>query len=267
MNEKSNVFPNKTKQALKRGEIVVGTMSSVLGWAEVPRICAVAGMDFVMADTEHSPYDIPKLREIISHARLCGVTSLVRVPDCEYHLMARVLDVGAQGLMIPRVETMEQVNRIVASTKYPPVGRRGCGGIDLQHDLEPIAIKDWLTLANEETMNIIQIESQEALDIINDLVSVEGVDVALIGPADLSISLGIPGEFKNPRFIDAVSRVVEAAEKAGIASGIHLPDPELVDFWAERGMRFLMCNTDMSLLIAGIKDLGATLNEIRARHA
>jgi len=249
-------FTNHTRKALKRGEKVVGTMSSHLAFPEAMQMCAMAGLDFVIIDSEHSPYDIFTVRQLISAARLSGITPFVRVPDAQYHLIARSLDAGAMGVMVPRVETKETVEEVVASVKYPPMGRRGCGSIDIQNDFFPVTVAEHVGRANDESLVIIQIESTRAVAHVDELLSVPGVDVALIGPADLSISMGIPGEWRSEPFIKEVTKILDACKKAGVASGIHLPDFETVEFWAQRGMPFLMCSSDVAQLAAGISQLG-----------
>lgn len=259
MRDQTELFGNDTKKALQRGERVVGTMSSVLGCPEALQFFALSGFDYVIIDSEHSPYDISTLRHMVSVARLSGITPFIRVPDAQYHLIARSLDTGALGVMVPRVETKKTVEEIVAAVKYPPVGRRGCGAVDLQNDFLPITVPEHIARANEETLIIIQIESRAALECIDELVSVPGVDVALIGPVDFSISLGIPGQFQHETFIRSVTRVIEACQKAEIAAGTHVPDFETVRFWAERGMRCLTCSADIGLLRSAIEQLGQKL--------
>lgn len=261
-----NILTNATKQALKRGETVVGSMSGVVGCPEALQFFALAGFDYVIIDSEHSPYDISDLRRLVAMARLSGITPFIRVPDAQYHLIARSLDTGALGVMVPRVETKQTVEEVVAAVKYPPVGRRGCGGIDVQNDFLPITIPEHIARANEETLIIIQIESRVALERVEELVSVPGVDVALVGPADLSVSLGIPGQFRDEAFIQGVTRVIEACQKAGVAAGTHVPDFETVEFWAKRGMRFLTCSTDLALLKEGIDQLGCRLVALRSER-
>jgi 2-dehydro-3-deoxyglucarate aldolase/4-hydroxy-2-oxoheptanedioate aldolase len=255
---------NRTKEALKRGERVVGSSSSEVACLESIQMFAAAGLDYVMIDTEHSAYDEMTLRRLVGTARMAGITPVVRVPDVQYHLIARVLDMGALGIMVPRVGTREDVEELVAAVKYPPWGKRGCGAVDLQNDFLPTSVAEHIARANEETLIIIQIELREAVERIEELVSVEGVDVAMMGPVDLTVSLGIPGEFQSPIFLQAVERVIEACEKAGVASGTHVRTYETVEFWANKGMRFLTCTNDMLLLIDGIEELGRRLVALRA---
>jgi 2-dehydro-3-deoxyglucarate aldolase/4-hydroxy-2-oxoheptanedioate aldolase len=267
MAEQRERFANVAKKALKRGERVVGSMSSVVGCPEVMQIFAVAGLDYVIIDCEHSPYDILTLRRLVGAARLAGIVPYVRVPDAQYHLIARVLDAGALGVMVPRVERKETVEEVVAAVKYPPLGRRGCGAIDLQNDFLPTSVTEHIARGNEETLVIIQMESREALEHIEEFAAIKGVDVILVGPNDFSISLGIPSQFQSETYIQGVMRTIKACEKAGIASGIHVRDIETLEFWANRGMRFLTCASDLAVLKKGIDDLGRRLKELKMAGA
>jgi 2-keto-3-deoxy-L-rhamnonate aldolase RhmA len=182
------------------------------------------------------------------------------VIDPEYHLIARTLDAGAQGLMIPRVETRESVEKIISASKYPPIGERGYGPRTVVTDFEQMSVRDLTAEQNEDTLIVLQIEKKRAIESIDDLVSVKGVDVALIGPSDLSISLEVPGENDNPAMIDAIQKVVTACEKHGIASGTHVRDMRNLLFWKSRGMRMLTYSTDANMLLGAASD---AVKEIR----
>ncbi|MGD0175888.1 MAG: aldolase/citrate lyase family protein [Candidatus Bathyarchaeia archaeon] len=238
---------NKVKQALAEGETVVGTMITETRTPEVARLLAASGFDFIFVDMEHSAYSLENLTEIVRTGKAVGLTCLARIADPQYHLVARTLDCGAQGLLIPRVETRETVEDVVRFAKYPPWGERGFGIRSVVGDYEKVSIRDRIEEQNEDTMVIPQIERVKAIENIEDLVSVKGVDVALIGPQDLSISLGIPGEHKHQKIIDAIGKVVEACKKYGVASGIHTPNMEDLLYWRDRGMTMLTYSTEAAL--------------------
>lgn len=238
---------NKVKQALAKGETVVGTMITETRTPEVARLLAASGFDFIFVDMEHSAYSLENLTEIVRTGKAVGLTCLARIADPQYHLVARTLDCGAQGLLIPRVETRETVEDVVRFAKYPPWGERGFGIRSVVGDYEKVSIRDRIEEQNEDTMVIPQIERVKAIENIEELVSVKGVDVALIGPQDLSISLGIPGEHKHQKIIDAIGKVVEACKKHGVASGIHTPNMEDLLYWRDRGMTMLTYSTEAAL--------------------
>jgi 2-keto-3-deoxy-L-rhamnonate aldolase RhmA len=249
---------NRVKQSLKRGEPVVGTMMSETGSPGFIWMLANAGFDFVFIDMEHGTYDLPTVADMIKVARLAEIVPLVRVPDLAYHLVAQALDAGAMGLMLPRVETREQVERFVSFMKYPPVGVRGASSSRGHTDYGGAAPQELVSHMNEHTLVILQIERQRAVDDIDDLLTAPGVDVALIGPFDLTISLG-ERSTGAPAVDEAIQKVVDAAKRHGIASGIHIGDPAVVLKWRRQGMTMLACGSDLSFFNAGAQQTLAAL--------
>ena len=244
---------NPVKQALKEGKAVYGTMMIEFRSSAAAQILAVSGFDYFFIDMEHGTFSYETMSDMIRAGRLAGIVPIVRVTDCQYHLMSRPLDAGAMGLMIPRVESREQVEQIIQWTKYPPWGIRGCGASTGHSDYEATKVAEFIKQANDEIIIIPQIESEKAIENIEEIVSVKGVDAAVFGPNDLSISLGVPGEVEHPKMIKAFERVIAACNKAGIASGLHVGSVDLVNKWKAKGMRFLCWSND----IAMIKDSSA----------
>jgi 2-dehydro-3-deoxyglucarate aldolase/4-hydroxy-2-oxoheptanedioate aldolase len=161
--------------------------------------------------------------------------------------------------MVPRTETREQVENILQAAKYPPRGSRGCGIRPIITDYELSTIAEQIDHLNKDTLVVIQIESALAVESIDELVAVQGVDVALIGPNDLSISLGVPGDYEHPSMVEAIQKVVDSCAKQGVASGIHIRDMSVLQFWMERGMTFIACSTDVELLIMAAMQVVTTL--------
>lgn len=251
---------NRVKNALEDGKTVVGTMIVETRTPEVPRMMAAAGFDFIFIDTEHASYSLDVVKDMVRAGKASGLTCLARVPDPEYHLIARTLDAGAQGVMVPRVETRETVKRIVRAAKYPPWGERGFGSRAIITDYEQLPVKERVARLNEDTIVVIQVERKRAIEDIDDLISVRGVDAVIIGPNDLSISLGVPGETNSEPMINAIQKVVDACEKIGIASGIHVRDMKTLMFWKRRGMRMLTYSTEASMLLSSATQ---AVNEIK----
>lgn len=239
---------NRVKRALKRGEVVFGTMLQEVRTPCVAQVLAQAGLDFVLMDLEHGAYTLETVADVAQTARLAGIVPLVRVTDHGYPYLARPLDVGAMGVMVPRIASRAQVEEVVAAIKYPPSGRRGCAVTGRQTEFGAVPVRDWIAWANEETLLIIQIEEKAALEDLDGILSVPGVDVALIGPNDLSIALGVVGQTDHPVLQAAMEQVVEVAARYGVASGIHLRDLALLRAWKEKGMRFLMYANEVVLL-------------------
>ncbi|MGQ9683554.1 MAG: HpcH/HpaI aldolase family protein [Anaerolineae bacterium] len=239
---------NKVKRVLKQGGTVFGTMVQEVRTPCVAQALAAAGLDFMLMDLEHGAFCLETVADMAQVARLSGITPLVRVSDHDYPYLARPLDAGAMGLMVPRIESRAQVEAVVRSIRYPPEGRRGCAVTARQTEFGTVGVKDWIAWANAETLLIIQIEEKAAIEDLEGILSVPGVDVALIGPNDLSISLGVPGEVGHPVMQAAMERVVEVAARYGVASGMHVRDLSLLRTWQARGMRFLMYANEMLLM-------------------
>jgi 2-keto-3-deoxy-L-rhamnonate aldolase RhmA len=242
--------PNSVKQALKRGEPVIGTMLSEVTSPGFIWMLANAGFDYVFIDMEHGAYSLPIVADMIKVARLANIVPLVRVPDLAYHCIAPALDHGAMGLMLPRVETREQAEQFVSFMKYPPVGVRGGTSARAHTDYGGAGPQELVSHMNEHTLVILQIERKRAIENIDDLLSTPGVDVALIGPFDLTISLG-EQNLNAPAVDEAIGRVVESGRRNGVASGIHSGDAKSVLGWHARGMTMLTCNSDLGFFGAG----------------
>jgi len=250
---------NWVRELMTGDKVAIGTMISDVRSPAVAQIMAAAGLDFVMFDMEHGAYDIATVADIIKVARLSGIVPLVRVPDCQYHLISRVLDAGAQGVMVPRIETLEQVKIATEAVRYPPQGKRGASVTKGHNEYQSAPLKEFIEHSNREVLLILQIERKEAVDNINEMLSVPGVDAALIGPADLSISLGVPGETNSTIVTEAIGKVVEACARHGVWSGAHLSSTEVLRYWMTQGMRLIMCSNDVHMLADGAKKIVGAL--------
>lgn len=251
---------NKVKEALKENKPVYGTMIQEIRNPSIMLILANIGFDFVFIDTEHGSYDLETVADLCMTARLAGIVPLVRVPDPEYHLIARPLDQGAMGVMVPRVETVAQVERIVESCTYPPVGVRGCSISRGHNDFQSAPMHEFTQQKNEDVLVILQIERKRAIDDLDAVLSVPGVDVAFMGPNDLAISLGASG-LDSPEVTEATQRVVEVAAAHGLASGTHVRNTDMIKTWRERGMRMLTCHSDIGLLSMAAKETLTAMRE------
>lgn len=248
---------NHVKAALKAGNAVTGPILHEARSVGLIKLMAAAGHDFVFIDMEHGMYGMETVADLCQMALACGICPLVRPPDLAYHLVARTLDAGAQGVIVPRVQNRQEAETAVGYVKYPPLGRRGAGG-DGRNAYERRGVRESIEGGNADTMVVLQIESAEGLENVEEIASAPGVDVLLIGPNDLSISLGIPGEYETDTFRDAISRIVAACEQAGIAIGTLTMSGEQTQPWYEMGFRFLLCNTDGNMMAeAAYRDVKA----------
>jgi 2-dehydro-3-deoxyglucarate aldolase/4-hydroxy-2-oxoheptanedioate aldolase len=257
------VNTNPVKAKLKAGEWVSGPIIEEIFSVGGVRMLANAGHDFLWFDTEHNMYNWETLLTVVQFSRAIGITPLVRVTDLSYANIARALDTGALGVIVPRVDTREQVEAAVSYAKYPPLGRRGAGGMARNAYL-PKSAGEAVEWGNAETMVVVQIESPEGAERAEEFAQVPGVDVLCIGPQDLSINMGIPGKFDDPGFIDTIAGVAKAAEKHGLAAGMVNRDASTFKLWNSIGCRFLVCNSDLSLIAQQATRDRATLHEVLA---
>jgi 2-keto-3-deoxy-L-rhamnonate aldolase RhmA len=252
---------NPVKKALKQGQVQVGCGFGQLRSIDVAKILAAAGFHWTFLDTEHGSFDIETVQDLCRAAVAAGVTPLVRVADMQYALVARALDCGAQGVIFPRVESPDLLARAISWTQFPPAGVRGFG-LGPQHiDYERAAIPDVLAHMNENIMAVLQIETVRAVEARNELLAIPGIDAVMIGPVDLSISLGVPGEFDHPKMVDAIEKIRDASNAYGIAPGIHTRTVALAKTWKSRGMRFLGSGAETGYLLEKATEVATELKK------
>jgi len=242
------MYTNHVKKALREGQLQLGCSFAQLRLPAVATILGKAGLDWCYLDAEHGPFDFGMLQDLCRASIAAGMAPIVRVADVQYHLIARSLDCGAMGILLPRVESPEVLASAASWTFFPPIGIRGYGFTQHNVDYEPVTIPQIIQHTNDNTMLVFQIETQAALDCREELISVPGVDAVMVGPADLSISLGIPGQFEHPKLIDAIDKIIETCQRRRVAPGIHIRSLQLAKFWRDRGMRFLSTGGDALFL-------------------
>jgi 2-dehydro-3-deoxyglucarate aldolase/4-hydroxy-2-oxoheptanedioate aldolase len=237
------------RQRLKNGETVIGTMVQEIRTPAIAQILKQVGFDFLMLDMEHGAFNLETAAEIIRVARLAEIPPLVRVAGPQYELIARILDQGALGVMLPRVERRAEVELLVQSIKYPPLGKRGMSS-DAPHSgyrFKPLA--EFVELNNEDTIAIAQIERKAAIENIDEILSVPDVDVALVGPEDLSVSLGLQEGDLQARLTRAIETMMAAARRHRVVSAIHMGDVERLQDWLRKGMSMVMYSSDLGFLM------------------
>jgi 2-keto-3-deoxy-L-rhamnonate aldolase RhmA len=240
---------NTVKQTLREGRIQLGCSTSMLRSPEVPRILAAAGLAWTYLDSEHGGFDLETLQDLIRAANDAGLCPIVRVADLQYALVARALDCGAQGVLFPRVESPELLEEAISWTRFPPDGVRGFGLQPTHLGYEIAAMPEIIAHMNANTMVVLQIETRTALDRIDELLSVPNIDAVMIGPADLSISLGVPGQFEHPVLVQAIEKIRDACNRYGVTPGLHMRSLKLVQYWRDHGMRFLSCNSEIGFML------------------
>ena len=206
-----------------------------------------------MLDCEHGAYNQGTVREILRVARLEGICPLVRIRSLDYSLVAGYLDAGAMGIMLPRIEHSKETQLLVDFMKYPPIGVRGLSSDAPHSDYNFGDLEEFIHWQDTNTIAIAQIERKLAIENLEEILSVPGIDAALIGPEDLSLSYGVPGQTNHPIVKEAISEVIETCAKLGITAGIHMDNIDRLLEWRDEGMQMLMYNSDLGFLIEGAK--------------
>jgi 4-hydroxy-2-oxoheptanedioate aldolase len=239
---------NELREALHSGKRVYGTCvcSNNARWAAVVR---GLGLDLVFLDTEHIPQDRGELAWMCQTYAAMDIAPIVRIPEPDPYQACIVLDGGAQGVIAPYVETVEEVKKLAGAVKHRPLkGARLRRALDGEETLEPV-LSEYLAKWNKNNVLIINIESQPALDALDDLLAVEEVDAVLIGPHDLSLNLGVPEQYDHPKFDAAVREIFTKARAAGKGAGVHFSDGlEQEVVWARAtGANLIMHSSDLGI--------------------
>ena len=251
---------NLVKKALAEGKVQYGVNFGQFRSQDVLKILAQAGFHWAFIDTEHGGFGIETIQDVCRIAASVNFTPIVRVADLQYSLVARALDCGAHGVIFPRVESVELLDRAVSWARFPPAGVRGFGLNAFHFDHESLTMPQMIERVNRNTMVVLQIETKRALEMREDLLAVPGIDAVMIGPADLSISLGVPGEFQHPKMVEAMEAIRDTCNRRGIAPGTQTRTLALAKFWKERGMRFLGCSSDTGMLFEKAKEIITALD-------
>ena len=236
------------KEQLKANQLVLGTFVSELRNPNVAYLLAQCGFDYLIFDNEHGAFSHETVSDMIAASRGAGIDVIVRIPEIRREAILKPLDSGAAGLLVPQVNTAEEAAEIVRHAKYPPWGARGAATRRAHNRYANTAAPTFLKQMNERTFIAVQAETVEAIDNIDAIAAVEGIDAVFCGPFDLSISLGIPGEVNHPREVEAVDKMVAACQRHGKASGILMFEPAHLKPWIDKGMRFVAYSSDVNML-------------------
>ena len=259
--------PNHFKQKLAEGKVPVGHMLLEFGCRSIARMLQNAGVDFVLIDNEHSAFTTSEVADLIAWFRATEIAPFVRVPEIQYHLIARTLDLGAQGVMIPNVKTAAEAKAVVDAAKYAPLGKRGVIMGQANTDFQTLAPADFLVEANRSTTIICQIESVEGVENVEAIAATPGVDVLWVGHFDLTQSQGIPGQFHNPIFLQAMERVVAAAKRHNLGAGIQPSSLAQAEEWMKMGFNVISYSTDFAVYTAALAAGVDAVQKLAARIA
>jgi 4-hydroxy-2-oxoheptanedioate aldolase len=246
---------NKFKKTLSSNKTQFGL------WMGLPdSICAEigagAGFDWLLIDAEHAPYDLRSIQNHLQAIAPYDVPAIVRPPEGTTAIIKQLLDIGAQTLLIPMVNTAEQARQLVQDSLYPPKGIRGLG-TSRARAAHWNGVEGYLQKANDEICLIVQAETKQAIDNLDEIAKIDGVHGVFIGPSDLSASMGYVGNPGHPEVVAAVEKGIETIIKAGKAAGVLAVDKKLAEGYAAKGASFVGVGVDASLLATSVRNLAA----------
>ncbi len=254
---------NILREKIQEKGSAVGTF---LGVTNVPLMecLGYTGMDFVIIDTEHGPYDTQPMSDLIKSAELAGMAPIVRVADVTHKEIQRAVDNGAQGIIVPCLREVDEFKKAVDLAKFAPIGNRGfIKGRGSGFGNEPwaaVSLEEYMKNSNEKVLMLPQCETKEALEQIEEIVRIEGLDGIFIGPFDLSISMGIPGQFDHPEFKKAVARIMQACKNAGKLCMIFVSNVADAKYYIEESIDAVAYNLDTNVYTEAYRRI---VNEIR----
>jgi 2-keto-3-deoxy-L-rhamnonate aldolase RhmA len=250
---------NSFREMTAHRSVKLGTLIAEFATPGIGHILKSAGCDFVFFDMEHSGFGMETLKSAIRYFEAADLPMLVRVPSQDYHFIARAMDMGAEGLMVPMVGSVDQARRVINSMKYHPVGGRGVA-LQIAHDrYRPGSVADKFAAANDRSAFICLIETAEGVENIDGIAALDGLDCLWVGHFDLSVSLGVPGDFAHPIFTAAMDRIVAAARKHNKSLGRLVPSVQQGhDFYAQ-GFDFICYSGDVWVFHDAIADAVAKI--------
>ena len=239
--------PNRFKVSLEQASMPVGHMLVQFNTRGMAKILEAANVDFAVIDMEHGSFNIAEFADMVAWLKATPVTPFVRVASPDYHLIARVLDVGAQGILVPNVRSAEQARAVVDDARYPPLGRRGLHFGGESSDFKRVDGQQHVQESNENITVVCMIESPEGVEDLEGIAGTPGVDALWVGHWDLTNFMGIPGAFDDQRFKDAVKKVVDAAKRHGIAAAIQPADTSQLRDFLDLGFNVISYGSDFNL--------------------
>jgi 4-hydroxy-2-oxoheptanedioate aldolase len=251
------------KKRLLQGETLNGCWLN-LGSPLTAEIVGQAGFDWVLIDLEHGAGVEKDVLAQLQALESTNTAPIVRVESAESARISRVLDMGAEGVMCPKVDTAAEANKVINGLHYPPFGNRGVAKM-VRTTQFGLNFNAYYEASRDNILGIVQIETLEALDNLDTIAAVDGVDVLFIGPADLSMAMGIFGQFDHPRFVDALNKIVEAAQKANKAVGILIFNTDDYDKYHSMGIHFIACGSDATFVAEGARLMAKKLNGFKEK--
>ena len=255
-------MPRALHDKLEAGELVLCLSLSQARTVDIPMMAAAAGYDAIYVDLEHTAISLETTAMLCTASIGFGLVPLVRVPSHDHHYMTRVIDTGAMGVIVPHVDTREQAQHIVDTCKFPPVGHRSISGTNPVTHYRPMAPAEAVEILNAETILCAMVETPEAIERVDEIASVPGLDMVLVGTHDLTAEMGILGQFRHERFLGAMEAVAKACHAHGKVMGVAgIKDADLLADFVALGLRFISAGTDAGFFMEAA---GAQASKLRA---
>lgn len=258
---------NRILTRLRAGACAFGTMVGAFAQSSMPVLLANAGFEFFILDNEHGMFDSETTETLCRTAIAQGITPIVRIADHTYTWVAKSLDAGGQGLLLPRIYDAAQVEAIARMMKFPPLGQRGNALSRAYVGYGAGSVADVMARANDQSMMVVQIETQEAFAAREEIAALPYVDSLFIGPNDLSISLHQPGRLDHPTVVDAIRRTRDTCVKHGKIPGIQMNTPDSACRWAAEGFRLISAQSDIGLLQSAGQQVVQALRQATRRDS
>jgi 2-keto-3-deoxy-L-rhamnonate aldolase RhmA len=246
------ILRNHMKEKLARGEVVASMTVRLARSIEIAQIAQTAGFDTLYVDLEHNTLSIDTCCQICIAAQQIGITPLVRVPANTPDYVSRVLDGGAMGVITPHVRSAAEARAVVDLVKFPPLGQRSAGGVLSHYQYRNFQVEETNAAMNAATSVVMMLETVAALESVEAIIAVDGVDMLLVGSNDLCAEMGITGQFDHPRLKDAFARAIAAARTVGKHVGVGglAARDDLMTQFVQMGARYVSTGTDLAFLLA-----------------
>jgi 2-keto-3-deoxy-L-rhamnonate aldolase RhmA len=233
---------------------------------DIAKIMKTSGYDFLFIDREHNAMSVDLAGQISTAAQDAGITPIVRVPGFQHFHASRALDAGAQGIVVPHVDTAETAAQMVDHCRYPPQGHRSVTGALPQIDFASWPLGEATAAINAATLVVVMLETPLAIDNAPAIAAVPGLDVLLVGTNDLCLEMGIPGQLDHPRVVDALERIVAACRAKGKHAGLGgVYAPPLIERYVAMGFRFVLAGSDLTFMLGAAKERAAAIRAMRLR--
>jgi 2-keto-3-deoxy-L-rhamnonate aldolase RhmA len=247
------------KEKLAKREKIYSTMHCHLGYTKLPGLYKACGLDMLVMDLEHGSFNPETIGDFVQMCNQVGLPVITRVQDCEYHCISKPIDMGADGVLIPRTESMEQVETAISSMRFYPYGKKGVGGRGLLRAGEDVEA------FNKNRLLFLQIESKLGTDLLDEMLTKYGDQIAgiIIGPNDMAVSMGLGLDINAPAMIDNITKTIKVCKDHGKSIGIFMDDDNVAERWHNEGMNLYWIGTELTMLSAEIKRNRQRIDEFK----